>query len=251
MKIAICVPISNEVVFRQFYESSMRLDRSGIETEPFVDRHPQIDINRNNIAEKALHWGADYLLWLDADQTYPPDMIQRLLAHQKDIVGGITPQRLTPYLPTIYKWQKGNRMHHILEIDKEELIKPDAMGLPGSLIKRKVFETIPFPWFENTLTFKHDILFCMKCYNFGFKIYCDLTLTYGHITVDIVKAPDMIVPRMGTMEAGFKWKEIRVPTAEEIKKGLKTGVKIDASKSIRSNPPSSSPRGKSKSRKHS
>lgn len=44
---------------------------------------------RNALFEKAVHDGVDYVLSVDTDILVPPDLLQRLLAHQKDVVAAL------------------------------------------------------------------------------------------------------------------------------------------------------------------
>ena len=208
MKIALCVPLSWDMVYADFWRSSMRLDDSGLETKLFDSRHPAIDWARNDVVVQALKWEPDYLFWMDADQTYPSDTIKRLLAHQKDFVGGVNVGRKLPHNPLVYQWKEGDRMHHILDLGTG-LKKVEVISLSGSLISSEVFKAIPQPWFTNTLTAGHDVLFCLRCSDFGFDIYCDTSLIYGHIVPKVLTTNDMKLPRFGTIKAGMRWKELK------------------------------------------
>ena len=49
--------------------------------------------NREWLSNEAEKIGADWLLWLDSDQTFPADTLLRLLAHGLPLVGANYPQR--------------------------------------------------------------------------------------------------------------------------------------------------------------
>jgi hypothetical protein len=42
---------------------------------------------RENLAEEALKWGAEYLMWVDSDMRFPKDTLEEMLKHNVDIVG--------------------------------------------------------------------------------------------------------------------------------------------------------------------
>ena len=63
------------------------------------------------------------------------------------------------------------------------------------LIKRKVLETIPDPWWEThtawpkglpPISSTEDLDFCKKVREAGFRIFCNLDAPIGHITPMIV-----------------------------------------------------------------
>ena len=56
---------------------------------------------RNNIADAALSNNFDYVLMLDDDMIVPHNLIQSLLAHEKDVIGALYFQRGGTYKPVI------------------------------------------------------------------------------------------------------------------------------------------------------
>lgn len=55
---------------------------------------------RNALAKDAVDWGANYLLWVDADHSFPPDSLVRLLSLNLPIVGVNSARRTRPTWPT-------------------------------------------------------------------------------------------------------------------------------------------------------
>lgn len=43
---------------------------------------------------------ADYILWLDSDHTFPPDILHKLIAHREDVVSVNCPTKSVPAYPT-------------------------------------------------------------------------------------------------------------------------------------------------------
>lgn len=58
---------------------------------------------RNQIANHAIVNGFDYLLFIDSDMVFPADGLKKLMAHDKDIVGGLYFGRRGKHEPIAYK----------------------------------------------------------------------------------------------------------------------------------------------------
>lgn len=99
---------------------------------------------RNGLAEKALSFGADYMLFVDSDLVFPADALMRLLNHQKDIVGATYNKRVPPF-ETL-----GHFLGEPRDLGSGGLIEADF--LPGGflLIKTDVLQKLPQPWFFET-----------------------------------------------------------------------------------------------------
>ena len=142
-----------------------------------------IDTSRNEIVNKTLEDPSyEYLLFLDDDMIFPPDMLEKLLARDEDIVGVQAFKRREMFDPCVYKF-KDNKYHPAL-INK--FCEVDAIGTGILLIKTKVFQKIKFPWFETIydekgLHWSVDFMFCKKAKKAGFNIYCDPDIEIFHI----------------------------------------------------------------------
>ena len=165
-----------------------RIVYNGAELTPtlriaFAIGNSRIDEARNNLAEAALNDGCDYVLWLDADQTFPPDTLFRLAAHDLPIVGCNYAIRHNPNALSS-AWRDGKRIE-----PKDTGLEPvDVLGLGVCLVKRKVFETLPRPWFE---PYRHgeDGYFCEKARQHGIIPHVDHSLKVGHIDETIRMLP--------------------------------------------------------------
>ena len=58
--------------------------------------------NRNDLAAGALAWGADHVLWIDADMRFPPETLLDLLACDVPLVAANCPTRSQPPGPTAH-----------------------------------------------------------------------------------------------------------------------------------------------------
>lgn len=143
-----------------------------------------VQLNRNDLIRKMLAAGCDAFLWVDSDQTFPPDAVSRLLSRNLPIVGATYRNRQPPH------------PYMLPLLDPGEAAAPlrQVAYLPGGfhLIRREVFEKLPFPWYradygllgEPPDVFTgEDVYFFAKARDAGYEIWCDLELTehIGHV----------------------------------------------------------------------
>lgn len=152
---------------------------------------------RNNLVRSALELKADWLLFLDADMTFPPDALMRLLAHQKDMVCAFYNRRCPPYTTV------GALADPKATIPLTGLVEASMAGCGLMLINMGVFRKLPPPWFFwafDPAAAKpdnpdgetgEDVNFIIKARAAGFKLWCDLGLTFdertGHVGDTIVR----------------------------------------------------------------
>lgn len=133
--------------------------------------------NRNYIAAQSVKNNCDYLFFVDDDMVIPPNTVDKLLAHNKDIIGGI-------YLT---KYENPKPVVEYLDEKKDGLFEVKAIGTGCMLIKTDVFRKLPQPWFKyewypnGMVKRSHDWIFCEDARNAGYKIWADSTLKIGHI----------------------------------------------------------------------
>lgn len=148
------------------------------------------DHARNEAAAKCLQDGYQWLLFLDDDVIPPADAFERLRQHGKDIVSGLYYRRAEPVCPVAMVENGKGRVY--AEINRPgELIEVDLVGAGMLLIHRRVFETMPRPWFEWLLDrpeipeaerTSEDYHFCRKAKrNHGFKIFLDTFVQCLHV----------------------------------------------------------------------
>lgn len=148
---------------------------------------------RNNCLGKASVRGEPFegvipythILWIDSDQEFKVSDLDNLIATDLDIVGG---------------WYVANKNNettsHLIgsqsriygEFFKKQTGGPVEVGGTGFgflLMKRGVFEKIPYPWFtmefdEFGMPCSEDVSFCIKARRAGFKIYVHPFVHVGH-----------------------------------------------------------------------
>ena len=155
-----------------------------------INQGTLIQNQRADLCLEAMGEGCSHVLFIDSDMTFPQDMVQRLLAHDKDIVATNCARRRMPTGPTAQKTlPDGSRQLIYTMPDSTGLEEVESIGMGVMLIKRKVFESLSEPWFETPWRtdkrgyIGEDVFFCRKAAAAGFKIYIDhdVSKEIGHI----------------------------------------------------------------------
>ena len=137
----------------------------------------------------------DWLMWIDSDMVYTPENLFQLLKLDKDISSG---SAMTDPKVKRLNWgllNEEGKCNFVLKDDvpsfprtAEGLAEVDFVGFSWLLVRRGVFEKIPFPWFRPITTqYKdtryfpsEDIGWCHSAKENGFKIYVDPECHIGH-----------------------------------------------------------------------
>jgi len=146
-----------------------------------------VSYNRNAVIEFALkHDDVQWVQLWDDDHVFAPDTLIRLLDTGADVVVPFYMQRQPPFRPCIYKDEADTGGYHIfspLDLEgKTGLLPVASAGAGGILVRRKVLEAIPGPWFERQGLIGEDHCFLKKCRLAGFQPYCALDIPLGHST---------------------------------------------------------------------
>jgi hypothetical protein len=189
LKIAICIPSRGAMDYRFTYDlvqlvmytQNTIVDAGQADFGVLFRADTYIHRNRESLAEMALRKNATHLLWLDDDMRFPPDLLVRLLAHQKPIVGvnyvtrGVEaePVAITQIAPPGAKLQTPP--------DATGLAPVEALGFGAVLIESAVFTATTRPWFEScykgTQHYGEDVDFCMKARAAGYEVLVDQDLS--------------------------------------------------------------------------
>lgn len=156
--------------------------------------------SRHRLVGEALVWNADYLLWLDADQTFPEDAFCRLWSHGLPAVGCNYARRHTPTAPTAANLDD-TLLYTTLEKAEAGLVEECAhLGFGCCLINMKVFDVLQahaeehgngnfLPLFAMRDSFDpggkkgEDVFFFEKLREAGIAVHCDHGLSWeiGHL----------------------------------------------------------------------
>jgi len=128
----------------------------------------------------------DWLFLIGDDHVFLPDLLERLVSHDVDVVVPLCLQRQSPYPHVVFEGEQDDA--HVLhtEMPSEGLFEIYAAGQAGMVIKRHVLEAIGDPYFETYGKQNEDLEFCRKIREAGFKIHCDASALLGHIAQVIV-----------------------------------------------------------------
>lgn len=204
MNLAVCVPISWDFVPTPFVISFTQLFRPGqlkairelgIERYFYLfNRAFPLDLSRNQLVQKSLELGADWLLFLDADMTFPPELCSALLADAQasgaHILSACYFKKVPPHQCVSARLLHPEDPQLLTPIDTaaKGLIACDVIGLGAALIRREVFEKLAYPWFEYEVyeqtgerVVTEDVPFCRKAKAAGERILTDTRLGCGHV----------------------------------------------------------------------
>jgi hypothetical protein len=158
--------------------------------------------SRNALVERSLERGSEWILFLDDDHAFPPQLLNILLSRELPVVAGLYLQRTDPFLPIAYidKDEQGRYTPVDLnDCPQHGTIPVRAAGTGGMLIRSEVFHQIPGPWFIHTTQQSEDLYFCDLLHEHGIPLALDLNARLAHLGV-IAVAPDWVRPDGGGPE---------------------------------------------------
>jgi hypothetical protein len=195
MRIVACIPIHRQAE-AMFVSSAMNMasrflmtemERGGRPIRPelwtCVVTSADLASNRNRLAQRALEWGADYILWADADHVFPDHALVRLLSLNLPVVGCNYPTRVPPLIPTA------------LGLDGRPVVTTETLALQGKveevaalglglcLMRADLLAKVPQPWFAFADGLSEDRRFCRMLRDAGVRIHVDHSLSWeiGHV----------------------------------------------------------------------
>lgn len=166
----------------------------------WVSRHTRVDDLRNEAVLAAKSANASHLLFLDADMTWPGDLLDRMLRHHdRGIVSGLYFLKAWPNSAVAFKSGyvnlKTGQVDYVYDEQVLEgaALRPEALvGMGCALVPMAVFDAVPRPWFEyrqdrnGVWSITEDVAFCQKAAAVGCPIYLDPTVKCGHVAAEIV-----------------------------------------------------------------
>ena len=213
MRILIEVPTYDGRISQATSQSLWRLDKCG----HTVDYKPRTGYGcamaRNRIAADALNAKYDFVLMVDNDIALPQGALGNLLEHDADFAMGYYLNRYARgerRLTTLYKPGLAWRMFDMDELAEMRSNGVHSVNVKGggmgcALLKPRVFERLPFPWFEWTDISRkpsdkadayectddfdsggEDINFCNRCRGQGIAIVADTRVACGHEFREVV-----------------------------------------------------------------
>lgn len=150
--------------------------------------------SRNLLSLYAVENNYDNVLWLDSDMIFPQDILQRLESHNMPMVTGLYVGRHDPIKPVIYKEltepvrnADGKLTKNIVpyhDYPSDSFFHVAGCGFGCVLTSVKLLKDVwdhfgpaftPYTWAGE------DLSFCHRVNQLGYSIYCDSTISCGHI----------------------------------------------------------------------
>lgn len=170
---------------------------------------PLIYLNRNKLFARAYQDKVDYLLFVDSDMDWTPDMVDRLVEFDKDVACGLffsrKPMIGDTHVPMVM-FRSGDEYKAYNEVPPEPM-QVDGCGMAFTMIKGAVIEKMTKMIPELGLPFDHlsvdeiglkpigsriigeDMSFCHRAKKAGFEIWCNPDVRVGHLVVTSLGKP--------------------------------------------------------------
>ena len=157
---------------------------------------------RNRMVREALrNQNVGWVWFIDDDHAFEPDLLIRLLKHDRDITVPLVAMKSPPH--RLVAWElfdvpnttsdadlalltTRHGVRHVSYSSGTGLIELGMAGTGGMLVSREVFESLADPWFEfgrfGSDSRGEDMWFSLKARRAGFRIFCDRDTPMGHLT---------------------------------------------------------------------
>lgn len=194
-KVFIAVP-SMDTLPALFCQSLALLQRAG-DTKIGFEVGSLVYNARNNLARQAIKEEADWVLWLDSDMVFGPDLLQRMMkvCTENDIefLTALCFRRKPPYTPCLFdrleKVEKGASYTALLSVP-EGRFKVGGCGFAGVLMSTQVILDVGAKFngrmFDPLDGFGEDVSFCWRARQCGYEIWCDSDIEMGHVGSTVV-----------------------------------------------------------------
>ncbi|MBQ2428033.1 MAG: glycosyltransferase family 2 protein [Ruminococcus sp.] len=195
MKVFVAIP-SLDTVPALFCQSLALLQRAG-DTIVGFQVGSLVYNARNELARQAIKSEADWVLWLDSDMVFEPDLLKKMLKvceeNDIDFLTGLCFRRKPPYTPTLFdrldKMEHGASYTTIMSVP-EGRFKVGGCGFAGVLMSTDVLLSVAARFggrmFDPLEGFGEDVSFCWRARQCGYEIWCDSDIELGHVGSMIV-----------------------------------------------------------------
>lgn len=200
MKIAICIPVHGDtratftlalgrMLLRTAGDWNKVSPNAPLQLEIFMGAGALVSVSRERLVGLARNWGADWILWLDADQVFPPTTLLRLITRGKQAVGANYPRREEEARPTAtHVDAEGNESLVWSTEDKVKagMLEPVSyLGLGVCLVSMAAIDKAENPLFDAV---REDVHFFGKLAAAGVTAFVDHGLSgeVGHIRLQVL-----------------------------------------------------------------
>lgn len=195
-KTLIAVPCMDSVPAR-FCQSIAMLNKMGNNTGICFQIGSLIYSSRENLARRAVEYGAEYIMWLDSDMVFEPDLMQKLFERIEDgtIVSGLYFRRVPPFTPVLFTKldidEKGCHWEAPKDVPSDKPFGIAACGFGAVLMPTDACVAV-FNKFGTMFSpiggIGEDLAFSWRARQCGYKIICDPNIKLGHVGYTVVNA---------------------------------------------------------------
>ena len=162
----------------------------------FVQNFGWIDTMREALVLSAKKWQADYLLWLDTDMSFSPDIIARMLSRfeeepELEAVTGLYTWKKPPFMPHVYNRLNKDTGKFVMAggFPLNEPFVVEATGYGCLMIKTSKYPDNMRPWFvmeknDKEILYGEDLYFFKKMH--PVNMICDPNISCLHFTENAV-----------------------------------------------------------------
>lgn len=199
-KIAICIPNNRPNLDEQFVKSLLGVVQSFyVWNDTLKEKHHLtiyfkgqgwIDRMRENLAYGALEDGMDFILWLDADMTFSPSIIQQMMRifegyENVDAVTGLYTWKIPPFQPHVYTEFAEGKFTPAVGFPVDKSFEVESAGFGCLMMKTSLIRKLERPWFkfiygkcgEDMFFFKK-----LKEQKIPYVMLCNPRISCGHLT---------------------------------------------------------------------
>lgn len=191
MRILIAVPMS-ETISPGTFKSIYDLDKAGHDITFEIMKGYDCARARNEIVKLMIKGGYDYVFMVDSDIKLPEDALKRLLEWPVDVCLGCYPHKNNKDKQAeLFKRGSADFVNRFTypELDSlnESRIRVKGGGFGCALVKRQVFDQLPYPWFkyvnyDSGSVLSEDLYFCSEANKKGIEVWADTRVRCGHRT---------------------------------------------------------------------
>lgn len=172
---------------------------------------PYIPESRNGIAKKFLETDSEWLLSVDNDMIFQPNLLEVLMdvaGSDKKIVGGFYLTYYENNTPgSTWLVEVDGKLFTVGKVENDMTVAVNAVGMGGTLIHRSVFEAVrdayqdndEWPWYAHDLTngkrMGEDVTFCYRASQCGFKTYGTTKASLGHLKTKCLDLSEVLTPK--------------------------------------------------------
>ncbi len=147
--------------------------------------------SRNALGKLAIQHNCDYVLWLDSDQVFDSDLLERMFKvlqdNNLDFLSGIYFRRVAPYSPVLFKSlnyeENKATWSEFGDLPEGGLIEIAGCGFGCVLMSTEVLMSVQAKYntmFQPMQGLGEDLAFCWRARQCGYRLMCDTSIEVGH-----------------------------------------------------------------------